>query len=363
MTTYTTEEKIVLVQEYYKRCESIINATRAFCTHFNLKSSGPSKNMVSALIKKFETYGTVDVPNEPQSGRPVSVVTEDNIEEVRVMFEQSPTKSTRHGAQQAGISRTSLRRILTNELQMFAYKVQFHQPISEKAISDRLAFANAILEKVDQKLLDVNCIWFSDEAHFALNGYVNKQNFRHWGSRNPHICEVKPLHPQRITAWCAITGNGIAGPFWFTQTVNAERYCAMLSEAFFPFAEQRSAVNSYHFQQDGARPHRTQKVFDLLKNNFQDRIIGLGAGDYTGGGIDWPPYSPDLNPCDFFLWGYLKDRVYKNKPTTLDELKEAIKSEIREIPRETYKNVAANFVLRLRHVIAIGGGHFETIVH
>ena len=41
-------------------------------------------------------------------------------------------------------------------------------------------------------------------------------------------------------------------------------------------------------------------------------------------GIDWPARSPDLNNCDFFLWGYLKSKVYCPKPRTLDDLENNI---------------------------------------
>ena len=33
----------------------------------------------------------------------------------------------------------------------------------------------------------------------------------------------------------------------------------------------------------------------------------------------WPPYSLDLNSCDYFLWGYLKERIYQNNPQTLPD--------------------------------------------
>jgi len=40
------------------------------------------------------------------------------------------------------------------------------------------------------------------------------------------------------------------------------------------------------------------------------------------GDVPWPPRSPDLSTCDFFLWGYLKSRVYRHKPRMLNDLKE-----------------------------------------
>jgi hypothetical protein len=48
----------------------------------------------------------------------------------------------------------------------------------------------------------------------------------------------------------------------------------------------------------------------------------------------WPPRSPDLTPCDFFLWGYLKAKVYEQRPQTLEALKEAIRQEVAAITPE-----------------------------
>ncbi|GFV50140.1 uncharacterized protein TNCV_87731 [Trichonephila clavipes] len=52
-------------------------------------------------------------------------------------------------------------------------------------------------------------IWFSDEAHFWLNGYVNKQNGRIWSEANPQVYVETPLHPEKLTVWCALWAGGI----------------------------------------------------------------------------------------------------------------------------------------------------------
>ena len=54
-------------------------------------------------------------------------------------------------------------------------------------------------------------IIFSDEAHFDLGGYVNKQNCRIWGTDNPHAYIEKPMHPKRITVWCGILTRSLSG--------------------------------------------------------------------------------------------------------------------------------------------------------
>ncbi|GFT02217.1 RNase H domain-containing protein [Trichonephila clavipes] len=48
-----------------------------------------------------------------------------------------------------------------------------------------------------------------DEAHFWLNDYVNKQNCRIWSEANPQVYVETPLHPEKLTVWCALWAGGI----------------------------------------------------------------------------------------------------------------------------------------------------------
>ena len=66
---------------------------------------------------------------------------------------------------------------------------------------------------------------------------------------------------------------------------------------------------------------------------FGERIISR----YDNG--DWSSRSPDLTRLDFLLWVYLKERVYINKQETLEQLKENIIKEIREVGSEAFKDV------------------------
>ncbi|GFT07177.1 uncharacterized protein TNCV_1416581 [Trichonephila clavipes] len=48
-----------------------------------------------------------------------------------------------------------------------------------------------------------------DEAHFWLNGYVTKQNCHIWSEANPQVYVETPLHPEKLTVWCALWAGGI----------------------------------------------------------------------------------------------------------------------------------------------------------
>ncbi|GFW14176.1 transposable element Tc3 transposase [Trichonephila clavipes] len=159
-------------------------------------------------------------------------------------------------------------------------------------------------------------ILFSDEAHFWLNGYVNKQNCRIWSEANPQVYVETPLHPEKLIVWCALWAGGINGPYFFK---NDEGH------------------NELWFQQDGATCHTARATIDLLKDTFGDRLIS------RFGPVNWLPRSCDLTPLDYFLWGYVKSLVYADKPQTLDHLEDNIRRVIADIRPQMLEKVIENW--------------------
>jgi hypothetical protein len=69
-----------------------------------------------------------------------------------------------------------------------------------------------------------------------------------------------------------------------------------------------------YYQLDGAPAHFDQVVRQYLNHKFPNRWIGCG------GAQSWPPQSPDLNPLDYHVWGYMKAMVYAHKMNKREEL-------------------------------------------
>jgi hypothetical protein len=80
-----------------------------------------------------------------------------------------------------------------------------------------------------------------------------------------------------------------------------------------------------YFQQDGASPHKAALVQTWLTDRFGEKFIAKN---------EWPPRSPDLNPCDYFLCDYLKQRVYNPLPKELEDLRSNLTREIENIPAQ-----------------------------
>jgi hypothetical protein len=80
---------------------------------------------------------------------------------------------------------------------------------------------------------------------------------------------------------------------FFNETVNLERYVQVILRQLFPQLTEEERLYGW-FQQDSATVHTARMSMQALSNVFGDRLISSGI---------WPAYSPDLNPCDFFLLG------------------------------------------------------------
>ena len=68
-------------------------------------------------------------------------------------------------------------------------------------------------------------------------------------------------------------------------------------------------------QHDGAPPHYALCSRQVINEIFNERWIG------RGGPVAWPPRSPDITSPDYFLWGFVEERVMAVAPTTPDDMK------------------------------------------
>ncbi|GFX29178.1 putative DD41D transposase [Trichonephila clavipes] len=202
-------------------------------------------------------------------------------------------------------------------------------------------------------------ILFSDEAHFWLNGYVNKQNCRIWSEANPQVYVETPLHPEKLAVWCALWAGGIIGPYFFKNdeghnvTVNGDRYRAMITNFFIPELNNHD-VQELWFQQDGATCHTARATIDLLKDTFGDRL--------TFWTCELASRSCDLTPLDYFLWGYVKSLVYADNPQTLDHLEDNIPCVIADIRPQMLEKVIENWTSRLDYIRASRGSDMREII-
>ena len=144
--------------------------------------------------------------------------------------------------------------------------------------------------------------------------------------------------------------------------VTAAKYLKMVKDECIPELKDinvyTGTLTGMTWQQDGASVHRTRAVIEMLEKEFGGHIVALNCRHPLA--RIWPPRSPDLNPLDFFLWGYLKSKIFRNMPTTIDALKARIIEEVEAISPAMIKRACVDSMTkRCEKVIAANGGYVE----
>lgn len=358
MNRYTLEERAEIVILFIKNNESVISTQRNFRRNYPHRPA-PTGKTIRRLCEQFRRSGTT--AHASHIGRPRTGRSIENIRRVRESIAEDPRTSTERRATQLGMSRTSLRRILKLDLHAFPYKIQVAQQLLPRDHQQRLQYCHSLLNVNDNIDDFPHKLIMTDEAHFNLSGFVNKQNYRYWGTENPRILQERPLHPSRVTVWCGVFAQGVIGPYFFEDdegtavTVNGERYRAMLNNFLSPQLEVLGLEDMW-LQQDDATAHTSRETMAILRNMFPARLIS------RFGDLAWPARSPDLSAPDFFLWGYLKGKVYANNPRTLQQLKHNIRQEIEDLTPNVLTRVMEHAVKRAQLCIAVRGGHLTDVI-
>ena len=340
---------------------------KAQCVIWRVQGYGPT-----AVRRRFRTKYAKDPPSRASiefwtdqyrdggdhshsggNGRPQ--ITNEQKEAIKELLKDNPRISLRAAEQECGVSKATIQRFFRRELHVFPYKLQLGTQLNNQDRQMRIQFAQYCLSKLENDQDYLKKVIFSDECHFSLAGGVNKQNCRIWGTERPLEVYQVPQGAASIMVWCAMSEKGIIGPYFFeNESVTGESYKRMLRYYFFP--KLRDYPDDTVFQQDGAPPHFALPVRQYLNQKLGDRWIG------RAGPVSWPPRSPDLTPCDFFLWGYIKDRVFQTLPNTIAELKTKIRAAIQSITEDTLMKVVKNTEFRLQMLVRHQGGHFENLL-
>ena len=341
---YTIEFRIVAAT-WYHECDKSLAGLRNLKKRLKERFDGipPDTRVIQTWEEKLFRSGSI--LDQKRSGRPSA--RGDEIETVRHSVADNPTQSVRRRSDELRIPSTTLYRVMTKDLGLKSWRPTKVQFLSEEDRQNRVAICQQILAKYDNPVRR-NKLFFTDECAFYAEGSGRLQ-ISFWSKENPFFWEQIRQHPPTVMAWVAMSARHIIGPFFLTGGITGEKYRQMLQEEFIPAIEERGIVNSAHFQQDGAPAHTAHETRNFLNNMFPDRWVG------KFGPVSWPPRSPDLSSCDNALWGILKPRVIAQRPTNVEQLKEAITEKIQEIPQDLLQAINARTFRRMSLCIEHNG--------
>lgn len=318
-----------------------------------------SRSYLRKLVNKLQVTGSLK--DAPRSGRPP--LSEEKKVGIIAEMVINPSQSTSAVAESCEVSSKSVQRVLKSE-KFHPYKIKMLHTLTEDDPDRRTEFCEWLTRSIERERDFLKRICFSDECTFFLNGNVNKQNVRYWSDTNPHIFrEGHTQFPEKVNVWAGILGNHVIGPIFIRANMTGEIYRNLLEFEIEPQIRQIVSNNQEEFenreiifQQDGAPPHFHRMAIEFLDTNFPGRWIG------RRGSIEWPPRSPDLTPLDFFLWGFLKSKIYATECRTIEDLERRIIEASGSIDQQTFMNVREAIHNRALHCQDLGGGHFEHLM-
>lgn len=182
-------------------------------------------------------------------------------------------------------------------------------------------------------------VMFSDESTFRLIRGTSKLVRRPSNvSRYDPKYTVKTVkHPDSVMVWGAFTGNnGRAGLYFLPKnvTMKSANYIEVLRNHMLIFWRIHDCN---FFMHDGAPAHKSKAVKDFLETNKIDVL-------------EWPGNSPDLNPIEN-AWNQMKNILEKERPSTIPDLKEALKKHWASMDLQYFANLATSMPKRIEMVI------------
>jgi len=269
----------------------------------------PSPSTFSRIHRNLRERGTfLRARREP--GR-IEDVDEDILDNVR----RDPETSIRTVAIRFDVSPWKVWDVLRQE-GLHPYHFLRVQGLEGTDSQQRINFCKWLLyNDVEDPQFFRRILW-TDESTFTREGGFNVHNRHYYAAENPRLIRQQRFQRRfKINVWIGCIGNLIVGPlFDLPTTLGGNDYLRFLQHNLPTLLEDvpLNIRQRMIFQHDGAPPHFTRTVREHLNSTYPEWIG-------RGGRIPWPPRSPDLNPIDFFVWGFLKSLVYSQEVHTVEE--------------------------------------------
>lgn len=280
--------------------------------------------------------GTYTIFDQQRSGRPKKL---ELIPKIQNYLDDNPYTSTRKIAKYFNIDKKTVKLILINDLNMkrinfkwIPYKLSPKNAALRVEVSTKLYefLTNANRNKLRKVLTqDETWIYFSNPRNSM---WINNND-------NPPVRVSKKINSKKVmisVIW-SVTGIKSVTMLGRNQKFNSKFF----SDTVLDNLSKNISTKGYYLHMDNAKPHIVpQKLKEL-------GIIRL----------EHPPYSPDIAPSDFFLFGYLKNMLQGYEFDDEKQLYDKVNELLYSIPKTTLENVYNEWIERLYTVIQSNGNY------
>jgi hypothetical protein len=149
---------------------------------------------------------------------------------------------------------------------------------------------------------------------------------------------------QKINVWGCFSTRGFGQIYLFKENLTATNLCTIYEDVLLPSAKHLFGDDGTSILQEDNHPVHRSKAAQTFREEHAIRRM------------EWPPYSPDLNPIEN-MWSVLKRNVRRRNCTTISSFSRTIEVEWRKFSRCFSSRLVDSMKVRVQTLIDVKGDH------
>jgi histone-lysine N-methyltransferase SETMAR len=314
----------------------------------------PGLSTIERWSKLFRD-GREEIEDKARPGRPITETTTENIEQVRLLIDDDPCITIEGIQEQTDLSYGTVQRIISDHLKLRKITARYiPKDLTDLQQAERIRICKENLAKFHQGTWRLCDVITGDESWFRHKQIARKISNKAWvgtGDPPPTVVRGSRFAPRTLLSiFFKSTGPMLIHRVERGQTVDHHYYIDQcLRPLIDEIQRQRPSCGArgIKIHYDNGRPHVHKDVTDYLESE------GLTI-------MEHPANSPDLSPCDFWLFDLIKDNL--NDQDDSESLHDAVIDFMNSLNRDEYKKTFEKWIQRMQLCIDNDGGYFEHLM-
>ena len=286
---------------------------------------------VCKWVRRFND-GRESIKNDPRVGKPVSVLMEKNVATVKKLTEEDARYTVQEIEELSGIHSSSVLKILRERLGLRKICARWvPHLLTEEQKQSRVRFASQVIEKYDKcNPCRLEEIVTGDETWICHFQPDSKAKNKVWVSFEGD----RPV----IAGRCKTSNRMLYALFFYSKGPVLHIPVTKGSSVTGKFSRESVLTQLVDFYQK-RRPCTGDRSIKLLHDNAPAHKSATVQEYQEESGLDildHPPYSPDLSPCDFWLFPSLKEMLAGHRFESSCGLGSAVYQRLQHMPKEDY---------------------------